>query len=140
VAHAGGGEALAAILSGAVTAGVSGVSEFRDQVAAGELRFLAVSSDTKIDGVEAPTIKDAGLDVTLSNWRAVFAPPELDDAQRDAVIAAVEQMHSTEEWQQALQKNGWEDFFKTGDEFSTFLEEERTRVEGVLRDIGLVQA
>jgi putative tricarboxylic transport membrane protein len=140
VAHAGGGEALAAILSGAVTAGVSGVSEFRDQAAAGKLRFLAVSSDQKIEGVEAPTIKDAGLDVTLSNWRAVFAPPKLDDAQRAAVIAAIEQMHGTDEWKQALQENGWEDFFKTGDEFATFLKDERTRVEGVLRDIGLVQS
>jgi putative tricarboxylic transport membrane protein len=45
VAHDGGGEAKAAILSGSVDAGVSGVSEFADQVEAGKMRALAVSGD-----------------------------------------------------------------------------------------------
>jgi putative tricarboxylic transport membrane protein len=48
-------------------------------------------------------------------------------------------MHDTPEWQQALEQNGWTDFFQSGDEFASFLADEVTRVEGVLRDIGLVQ-
>ena len=42
VAHSGGGEAKAAILSGGVTAGVSGVSEFAEDVEAGKMRALAL--------------------------------------------------------------------------------------------------
>jgi putative tricarboxylic transport membrane protein len=57
IAHSGGGEATAAILSGAVSAGVSGISEFADQVEAGTMRYLAVSSGEPIAGVDAPTIK-----------------------------------------------------------------------------------
>ncbi|HEY0604926.1 MAG TPA: tripartite tricarboxylate transporter substrate binding protein [Herpetosiphonaceae bacterium] len=139
VAHSGGGEALAAILSGAVTAGVSGVSEFREQAAAGKLRFLAVSSEEKVEGIDAPTIKEAGLDVALENWRAVWGPAELSAEQRAAAVAAIEKMHGTDEWKQALEQNGWDDFFKAGDEFSSYLTSERSRVEGILRDIGLVQ-
>src|SRR4051794_16368805 len=45
VAFSGGGEALAAILGGQVTAGVSSYSEFESQVKSGTLRLLAVSSD-----------------------------------------------------------------------------------------------
>ncbi|HEX8374255.1 MAG TPA: tripartite tricarboxylate transporter substrate-binding protein, partial [Geminicoccaceae bacterium] len=41
IAHSGGGEALASILGGHVTAGVSGVEEFLPQVQAGKLRALA---------------------------------------------------------------------------------------------------
>jgi putative tricarboxylic transport membrane protein len=48
VAHDGGGEAKAAILSGSVDAGVSGVSEFADQVEAGKMRALAVSGDEPV--------------------------------------------------------------------------------------------
>jgi putative tricarboxylic transport membrane protein len=48
-------------------------------------------------------------------------------------------MHDTSEWQQALEQNGWTDFFQTGADFATFLQAERERVEGVLRDIGLVE-
>ena len=139
IAHSGGGEATAAILSGAVSAGVSGVSEFIDQVEAGEMRILAVSSEERVEGVDAPTIKEAGVDVALINWRAVFGPPDLTPEERAAVVAEVQEMHDSAEWQQALEANGWTDFFKPGDEFSTFLNEEITRIEGVLKDIGLVQ-
>ncbi|WP_322488210.1 tripartite tricarboxylate transporter substrate binding protein [Chloroflexus sp.] len=139
IAYSGGGEATAAILSGAVTAGASGVSEFAEQVAAGTMRMLAVSSEERIEGVNAPTLKEAGVDVALMNWRAVFGAPNLTAEQRAAVIATIEKMHASKEWQEALAKNGWRDFFRTGDEFSTFLQNEIKRIEGVLRDLGLVQ-
>ncbi|HXF60376.1 MAG TPA: tripartite tricarboxylate transporter substrate-binding protein [Caldilineaceae bacterium] len=139
IAHSGGGEALASLLSGAVTAGVSGIAEFRDQVEAGTLRWLAVSSDAPIEGIDAPTIQASGMDVVLPNWRAVFAPPNLTDEQRAAVIEMITQMHETPEWQDALEANGWTDFFQTGDDFAAFLSEEQARVEGVLQEIGLTQ-
>jgi putative tricarboxylic transport membrane protein len=139
IAHSGGGEATAAILSGAVSAGVSGVSEFIDQVEAGEMRILAVSSEERVEGVDAPTIEEAGVDVALINWRAVFGAPDLSPEERDAVVAEIQEMHDSAEWQQALEANGWTDFFKAGDEFETFLNDEITRIEGVLKDIGLVQ-
>ena len=139
IAHSGGGEALASLLSGAVTAGVSGISEFRDQVEAGTLRWLAVSSDAPIEGIDAPTIQESGIDVVLPNWRGVFAPPDLTDEQRAAVIDLITQMHETQEWQDALETNGWADFFQTGDDFAAYLSEETARIEGVLQDIGLTQ-
>lgn len=139
VAYSGGGEALDAILSGAVTAGVSGVSEFADQVAAGAMRYLAISSDAPVDGLDAATIRDAGLDVVLANWRGIVAPPDLQPAQRDAIVAFVERLHSSDAWQATLKANGWTDFFQAGDAFDAFLSQEVVRVEGVLRDIGLIQ-
>jgi putative tricarboxylic transport membrane protein len=137
VAHSGGGEAVNAILSGAVTAGVSGVSEFAEQVEAGEMRFLAVSGESAPEGIDAPTITDAGFDVVLENWRGVMGAPDLSDADREAVVGLITEMHDSEAWQAALEENGWSDFFRAGDEFATFLGEERTRVEGVLAEIGL---
>ncbi|HEX2221262.1 MAG TPA: tripartite tricarboxylate transporter substrate-binding protein [Candidatus Limnocylindria bacterium] len=137
VAHAGGGEALNAILSGAVTAGVSGVSEFADQVEAGELRWLAVSGEEPPEGIDAPTITEAGFDVVLENWRGVVAPPDIPDADRDAIVQFITEMRDSEAWQAALEENGWADFFHSGDEFDTFLSEEQTRVEEVLAEIGL---
>lgn len=139
IAHSGGGEAIAAILSGAVTVGVSSVSEFKDQVAAGAMRYLAVSSDAPIEGVDAPTIKDSGMDVVFANWRAVYGAKDLSAEERAAVVAAIQAMHDTKEWQDALATNGWTDFFQTGDEFAGFLQSESERIEGVLRDIGLIQ-
>ena len=138
VAHAGGGEAMSAILSGAVSAGVSGISEFTDQVEAGELRWLAVSSDAPIEGIEAPTIAESGYDVVLSNWRGIVGPPGLSEEDTTAVIALLDQLHDSETWQQALEDNGWTDFYLSGEEYRQFLDEERTRVDTVLREVGLV--
>jgi putative tricarboxylic transport membrane protein len=137
VAHSGGGEAVNDILSGANTVGVSGVSEFADQVDAGEMRFLAVSGDEAPEGIDAPTITEAGYDVVLDNWRGVMGAPDLSDADREAVVGLITEMHDSDAWQQALEDNGWEDFFMAGDEYATFLGEEETRVEGVLAEIGL---
>ncbi len=137
VAHSGGGEAVNAILSGAVTAGVSGVSEFTEQVEAGEMRWLAVSGEAAPEGIDSPTIADAGFDVVLENWRGVMGAPDLSDADREAVVQVITEMHDSEAWQQALTDNGWSDFFQAGEEFEAFLGEERTRVEGVLAEIGL---
>jgi putative tricarboxylic transport membrane protein len=137
VAHSGGGEAINAILSGAVTAGVSGVSEFADQVEAGEMRWLAVSGEEPPEGNESATIRESGYDVVLENWRGVVAPPDLSDEDRQAVIGLITEMHDADAWQTALDDNGWADFFMAGDEFESYLAEEQERVEGVLADIGL---
>ena len=137
VPHSGGGEAVNAILSGAVTAGVSGVGEFVDQVDAGEMRWLAVSGESAPEGVDAPTIADSGYDVVLENWRGVMGAPDLSDSDRAAVVALITEMHDSDAWQAALEENGWGDFFKAGDEFGTFLGEEKTRVEGVLAELEL---
>ena len=139
IAHSGGGEAIDAILSGAVTAGVSGVSEFTDQVEAGAMRYLAISADAKVDGIDVPTIKDAGFDVTLANWRGIVAAPDIDPAARDAAVAFVTKVHDGAAWQATLKEKKWTDFFQPGDEFKAFLDAEIVRVEGVLKDIGLVQ-
>ena len=54
IAFSGGGEALAAILGGQVTVGISGYGEFASQVEAGELRVLGVSGEERLPGVDAP--------------------------------------------------------------------------------------
>jgi putative tricarboxylic transport membrane protein len=137
IAHSGGGEANAAILSGSVTAGVSGLGEVIDQVEAGQMRLLAVSSDEPIEGVDAPTIVESGYDITVPNWRGVVAPPDISDEDREGIIGMIERMHGTTEWQETLEANDWTDFLQTGDEYAAFLEEENQRVEGVLREMGL---
>ena len=140
VAYSGGGEAKAALLSGDLTAAVSGQSEFKDLVASGKVRALAVSGATGVDvggGSPAPTIKEQGYDVELMNWRGVVAPPGIDDPTKEAVTALVDRLHSAEAWKSALAKQGWEDFYKSGDAAETFFASENQRITTVLTDIGL---
>jgi putative tricarboxylic transport membrane protein len=138
VAYSGGGEAKAAILSGSVAAGVSGVSEFADQITAGKMRLLAVSSPgVTVDGKPAPTIKDQGYDVELTNWRGIVGPPGLSAADKQAAVAWVKQLHDSSAWKQALKRFAWTDAFATGDDFGRFLSSEQSRVKQVVTDLGL---
>jgi putative tricarboxylic transport membrane protein len=139
VPFAGGGEALASILGGHVTAGVSGYQEFAGQIETGDLRPLAISSAERLEGVDIPTLKEQGVDVELTNWRAVFAPPDISDEDKQALADAVGQMVQSETWQNTLKERAWLDLYLPPDEFAQFLEQDREQVETVLKDIGLVQ-
>jgi putative tricarboxylic transport membrane protein len=139
VAHAGGGEAIAAILSGSVDAGVSGVSEFADQVEAGKMRVLAVSGEEAVDvgGTQTPTIKQEGYDVVLTNWRGIVAPPGLSDAERDTVVEFVDEVRATPSWQESVERFGWTEVAKPGTEFDSFLKSEEQRVKQLVAELGL---
>jgi putative tricarboxylic transport membrane protein len=139
VPFAGGGEALASILGGHVTAGVSGYQEFAGQIETGDLRPLAISSAERLEGVDIPTLKEQGVDVDLTNWRAVFAPPDISDEDKQQLADAVGRMVESETWQNTLKERAWLDLYLPPDEFAQFLEEDRQQVETVLKDIGLVQ-
>lgn len=153
VPFSGGGEALAAILGGQVSAGVSGVGEWLDQIESGELRALAVSGAseggdatpaaggaTPMAGVAqiAPTLQEQGIDVELANWRGVVAPPDISEEGRQCLIAIVEQMTASDAWAETRATYGWQDFSTVGDEFGELLASERERVIELLRGFGLV--
>ncbi|GAA1345009.1 tripartite tricarboxylate transporter substrate binding protein [Catellatospora bangladeshensis] len=133
----GGGELLASVLGGKVAFGVSGVGEYRDQIEAGRLRVLAVTGGERLPGVDAPTLREAGVDVEFTNWRGVVAPPGITDADRARLVDLFTDLHGSPQWREALARNGWTDAFTPGAEFGSFLREENERVATVLKDLGL---
>ncbi|WP_127752027.1 tripartite tricarboxylate transporter substrate-binding protein [Devosia sp. 1566] len=139
IAYSGGGEALAALLGGQVTVGISGYSEFASQIAAGELRLLAVSSDERIPGVDAPTLREAGIDMALQNWRMVAAAPGITDEQKASITADIEKMVNSQSWKTTLETKGWVDTYLAGGEFAAQLAADTAATEAILKDIGLVQ-
>ncbi|WP_307783929.1 Bug family tripartite tricarboxylate transporter substrate binding protein [Streptomyces spinoverrucosus] len=133
----GGGELLASILGNKVAFGVSGVGEYLDQIKAGELRLLAVTGPERVDGLDAPTLQEAGYDVNFTNWRGIVAPPGLTDAERDKLVRLIEELHDSPEWQASLKQNGWDDAFLSGEKFGDFLDAQDQRVVSVLKELGL---
>jgi putative tricarboxylic transport membrane protein len=131
----GGGEAVAAILGGHVTAGVSGVGEFAEQVKAGKMRALGVSSPKKFDGI--PSFREQGIDVELGNWRGIFAAPGITPQQRDALVKLVRSATETPAWRGTLEKMGWSGEFLGGDEYKRFLDEDIKRVGAIIESLGL---
>jgi putative tricarboxylic transport membrane protein len=131
----GGGEASVAILGGHVTAGVSGIGEFAEQVKAGKMRALAQSAPTKVDNI--PSLKEQGIDVELGNWRGIFGAPGITPQQRDALVQLVKSATETPAWKATLEKLGWTPVFLAGDAYGKFLDEDTKRVAGIIESLGL---
>ena len=138
VSYDGGGELLPALLGNKIAFGASGFGEFLDQVEAGDVRVLAVTSAERVDALkDVPTLKESGIDLEFTNWRGVVAPPGISEEDKAVWIDAFTRMHDSDAWKAELEKRGWVDAFATGDEFGTFLKEQDTEVAQILKTLGL---
>ncbi|MEV4113930.1 tripartite tricarboxylate transporter substrate binding protein [Nonomuraea sp. NPDC049695] len=138
VPTAGGGESMNLLLSGAATAGIDTVAELRAQISAGELRVLAVDSEQRVAGVEAPTLKELGLgNAAISTLAGVLAPAGLTKEQQQEVIGLLDKVRQTSCWKKVLERNNWIEDWRPGDQFGQVLSEQRTQVTTILGELGL---
>jgi len=138
VEYDGGGPLLAALLGDEVDFGVTGYSEIRDQISSGAVRVLAITSAQRLPGLDAPTLKELGVDLEFTNWRGLVAPPGIDDAHQKALVGLVEDLFRTKGWKKAMQANGWTPALLTGQDFADFMKSENQRVKDILGELGLV--
>ena len=138
VAFRGGGEATAAILGGNVTVGGSGYSEFAEYIAAGKMRAIAVTSATRLKGVEVPTLKEQGYNVVLGNWRGVYGAPGITAEQRRALTDVVAKATKSKAWAEALAKNNWTPAWLAGAEFDNFVDDEFASLRAVMVKSGMI--
>ncbi len=138
VAFRGGGEAVAAILGGNVTVGGSGYTEFGEYINTKKMRALAVTSGSRIKGVDAPTLKELGLNVEIGNWRGVYGAPGITPAQRTALIDMIVKATKSKAWAQAVEINGWTPALLTGDAFAKFVDDDFASLRAVMAKAGMI--
>jgi len=140
IPFSGGGESIAAILGGKVSAGISGYAEYEGQIKAGKMRAIGVSSEKRLAGVDIPTLKEQGIDAVLTNWRSVVAAPNISADDKKKLADAVDKMAKSDAWKEVLKQKGWDDAYMPSDEFAKFLKAEQARVSEVMKAIGLVKS
>jgi putative tricarboxylic transport membrane protein len=141
VSYDGGGPLTSALLGEKIAVGFSGLGEFQGQIKKGDLRVLAVSGEERLPQevfADIPTLTESDVDLVFLNWRGVLAPPEISDERRAELIGYLQEMHDSAGWREALEKYGWTDDFKTGDEFTAFIKEQDERVATTLEELGLI--
>jgi putative tricarboxylic transport membrane protein len=134
-----GAETVAAVAGGTIKGAISGVSEFKQFADAGRLRIIAVTGEQRIAGIDAPTLKEAGVDVTIGNWRGIIGAPDMSAEGRQMWLDRFAKMQESDAWKKVLESQSWEDAYLAGDDFLAFLEEEKARQEQVLKDVGLLK-
>ena len=138
VAFRGGGEATAAILGGNVTIGGSGYSEFSEYINAGKMKALAVTSGSRLKGVNVPTLKEQGINVEIGNWRGVYGAPGITPAQRKALIDMLVKATKSKAWAEALEKNNWTPALLTGAEFEKFVDDDFASLRATMVKSGML--
>jgi hypothetical protein len=136
IAFSGGGESLAAVLGGQVSVGINGLAELAPQIEAGRLRALAVSSGSRLAGLDVPTLREQGVDVEFENWRSVMAPPGITRDARQRLETTIAAMVASQPWREILGRYRWLDRYLEGAAFANFLSAEEERVKTVLRQLG----
>ncbi len=133
-----GKDAIAAVVGKYAAAGIGNFSHWAEMIAAGKVRALAISSPERAVGIDIPTLKEQGLDVVLANWRGVVAPPGIDAAAKQALLADVEAAVKLPAWQQVLDEKGWTNLYLAGDDFAKQIEVETALTKEVLYGLGVI--
>ena len=124
VAYKGGGPAAADLLAGHIPAAFLTFSTVVEQVKAGKLRFVAVTSGQRLPGfADVPTFAELGYGyLSTNNWCGLSAPAGLPAALAARLNAEVQKAMRTAEVRKVMQQEfveansldpaGFTDFFK----------------------------
>ncbi len=134
-----GGKAMAALLSGEITALSTGFSEAVDLANAGEVKIVGVTADERVPAApDAMTMKEQKIDVSFVNWRGFFAAPGLPQDKLAMYQDALSKMYDTPEWEEVRARNGWVNIHNSGDDFKTFLEQQEKVIGDLMKKLGFL--
>jgi putative tricarboxylic transport membrane protein len=138
IAFAGGGEVVAATLGGHITVITGGYAELAKYIQSKQFRVLAIGAPERVEGIDAPTLKEGGYDVTIGNWRGVYGAANLTPEHRKELTDAVLAATKSNVWQENVKTNAWSPSILTGDEFGKFVDDEHVRLRAMLVKVGLL--
>jgi putative tricarboxylic transport membrane protein len=135
-----GGKAMAGLLSGDTQILSTGFGEALGLANQGQVRILAVTSDERLSQApDVPTVKESGVDVTFANWRGFFGAPGLPEDKAQVYRDVLKKMYDTPEWEEIRTKRGWQNLYKPGAEFTSFLEDQEKAIGDMMRELGFIQ-
>ena len=95
---------------------ISSYSEFQADIEKKALTPLAISSRKTLYGV--PSLTEQGVNTELGNWRAVFGPGQVPEADRENLRRIVVTATQHPSWIQSLQEKKWLGALQHGKDFA----------------------
>ncbi len=136
----GGADAITQTVGG-FTQGMTGdMSEIVGFLKSGEVRALAVLTEQRVPGFEdIPTAQEQGIDVVAVNWRGLYVPKGISDADFEAWGAKLKAVAESQEWQDAMTANGLAPFTKVGGDFQSWVDGVIADTVELSKEIGVIQ-
>jgi putative tricarboxylic transport membrane protein len=134
-------ESVSAVLGGHIQMVASTVTAVIGQVAAGNARFIGFGAPRRMPGALAavPTLREQGIDVSLSNWRAIIGPRGLAPEQVSFWEEVLAKAVTAEDWKKSLEAQNWEGHFLRSGDFMKYLAQQYELTKGILTDLGLAK-
>ncbi|KGX88101.1 tricarboxylic transport membrane protein [Pontibacillus halophilus JSM 076056 = DSM 19796] len=136
------GAGLTQILNGSADVYSTGVAETVEQVKAGKIRVLGVTSEERLEGdvlSDFPTAVEQGIDATFVNWRGFFGPKDMDPAAVAYYEEKLKEVSDSEAFGKLRDQYGWGEMFMGSEEYKSFLDEQEEEVSTLLEELGLGQ-
>jgi putative tricarboxylic transport membrane protein len=134
-------DAAADVMAGNADIGAITAASAVQELGEGKLRALAVSAPQPLAGLYAqvPTWSELSVDCVIGSWRGVTAPRAITPGQvvfwDHTLTAAI----ATNEWKAELDRLYWTDTYIGSAKLREYLQRERSDMEIILKDLGLLE-
>lgn len=106
------------------------------------VRPLVVFQDDRLDikgYTDVPTGKQAGIPLSYTMMRGIFAPPAIPAEARDGLVELFRKISKDKDWLAFLDKAGLKPTFMTGDKLMSFLEGFEKLHKDIMREQGWIK-
>jgi putative tricarboxylic transport membrane protein len=136
----GGADAITQTVGGFTQAMTGDMSEVVSFLSNGDIRVIAVLTDERVPGFDdIPTAKEQGFDVVAVNWRGLYVPKGISDAQFDAWADKLQQVADSDAWAKAMVDNGLAPFTKVGGDFQSYVDGLVSDINAMSKELGVLQ-
>ncbi len=136
VPYKSGPEAIMAVLRGDVDF-MAQTAEWVPYVRDGRLRLLAVYTEDRIEGFDAPTLKELGHDLVAPSLLGIAGPRGMDPAVVETLRAAFEEASRTQAFATCADQFGLKVDFKDADAFGAYLQDTLTEWTPLLKQFAV---
>lgn len=136
----GGAPALQDLVAGGISMFPGSPVEAKALADANQVCVLAVMADARIEGFpDVPTLKEAGVDWTYSNWFSLVAPRGLPEAVQARVLEAGSRAHARSDVEKLMRARGIVPVWDGPQAFRKFAAKSSETAAALLRDLGLAR-
>lgn len=138
-----GGQVITNLLGGQTEAAMANPAEAYEQMRAGKVKALAITSPERQSFndpmfKDIPTLKESGVDMAAAQWRGIAGPPNMKKENVDFLISAFKKVTDSPQWKKDyVAKFMQVDTFVPGDDFKKEVEKEVTTYKPIFEDLGL---
>jgi putative tricarboxylic transport membrane protein len=134
-------DAVADVMAGNADIGAITAASAVKELGEGKLHALAVSAPQRLAGLYArtPTWSELSVDCVMGSWRGVTGPGTITPAQVAFWDRTVTAAIATDEWKAELDRLYWTDTHVGSAKLREYLEQERSEMENILKDLGLLE-